>query len=55
MKKSNEEKGKFVSRRDFIAKSTNSGSSWYQIRESFQDKMLIGSFFINDLEGWACG
>lgn len=40
---------------DFIAKSTNSGNSWYQIRESFQEHALIGSYFINDMEGWACG
>jgi len=40
---------------DFISKSTNSGNTWNQIRESFQDQAMIGAYFINDLEGWVCG
>lgn len=40
---------------DFISKSTNSSNTWNQIRESFQDRAIIGAYFINDMEGWACG
>ncbi len=40
---------------DIILKSDNSGNSWTKIRETFQDKMMIGLYFINDLEGWVCG
>jgi len=40
---------------DIILKSSNGGNSWIKIRETFQDQLMNGLYFINDLEGWVCG
>ncbi len=40
---------------DIILKSIDGGNSWTKIRETFQDQLMNGLYFINDLEGWVCG
>lgn len=40
---------------DIILKSNNGGNSWTKIRETFQDQLMSGLYFINDFEGWVCG
>lgn len=40
---------------DIILKTTNNGSSWFIVRQTSQNGLLSGIFFIDEENGWACG
>lgn len=40
---------------DVILKTTNSGNSWFVVRQTSQNPLLTGVFFINQQIGWAVG
>ncbi len=40
---------------DIILKTTNSGISWTVMRQSFSNRLLAGTFFVNTETGWAVG
>lgn len=40
---------------DIILKTTNNGSSWFVVRQTSQNGLLSGIFFIDEENGWACG
>jgi photosystem II stability/assembly factor-like uncharacterized protein len=40
---------------DFIIKTTNNGNSWFVVRQTNQNALLSGIYFIDEENGWACG
>lgn len=40
---------------DFIIKTTNNGNSWFEVRQTNENALLSGIYFIDEENGWACG